>query len=459
MRFRGRRFGFSLSLCLPVTFGCVPQGTIDDGGFTTFTTLPGDGDGDSGDGDGGTGETHGGDGDGDTGNGDCGNAVIEAGEECDLGPENSDAGLCTTSCRIASCGDGLVYEGFEECDDGNPSNTDACVGDCKSAVCGDGYVQDGVEMCDDGDDDDADGCTVMCTPGVCGDGIIQQGEQCDDMNDIISDECPACQLAFCGDGYIQVGIEICDDGNLATNDGCINPLCVPGECGDGLIWEGMETCDDGNDSDNDACPGSCAPGFCGDGFKWDGMEECDDGNQVDNDSCTNGCISNGATCDDILTQMNVWGVASQGVDLREYTNSTLHYIGCPGDGCTPNTFYCNYDPVAGTLQFGTNSLSAMRACVDPNDANGDAMPNSKAGCCNGPMGLCNAPDSNNNGQNNVVMVDALCAALGYSEGTIVREVNNNSCPQAHAVTQDGGQWSSDWQSQPAGAGLEYRCSN
>jgi cysteine-rich repeat protein len=463
-----RPLGLALTLCLPIVIGCAPEPAGDTGFFTFGTTL-GDGDGDPGDGDGDTAETGSGDGDGDgdgepgdgdgdTGDGECGNSVIEAGEQCDLGPENADTGLCTSSCQIASCGDALVYEGFEECDDGNPTNTDACVGDCKLAVCGDGYVQDGVEMCDDANDDDADGCTTTCLPGVCGDGIVQQGEQCDDDNDITSDDCPACQLAFCGDGYIQAGVEICDDGNLSTDDACINPLCEPAFCGDGYLWGGMETCDDGNELDSDACPGSCAPGFCGDGFKWDGMEECDDGNGVDMDGCTNDCMSNGATCDDILTNMNVWGQVSQGVDLRQFTNSTLHYIGCPSNGCAPNTFYCDYDAQAGTLQFGTNSTGAMRACVDPNDANGDAMPNSFGGCCNGPMGLCNAPNSHNNGVN-VVMVEALCASLGYSSGTLVREINDNTCPQPHALTPDGLSWSSDWSSNPAGAGMEYLCSN
>jgi hypothetical protein len=122
-----------------------------------------------------------------------------------------------------------------------------------------------------------------------------------------------------------------------------------------------------------------------------------------------------------------------------------------------NTFYCDYDPNAGTLQFGTNAGGSMRSLVDPGDANGDMMPNSYGGCCNGPMGLCNAPDSNNNGVN-VVMVEALCASLGYGNGEIVREENGNSCPEAHAETQDGLQWDSDFVSSQ-GAGLEYLCSN
>jgi cysteine-rich repeat protein len=259
MRVELRTLGFSSVLVSSVILGgCVTEPAGDGGTFGTFTTT-GDGDGDpsetgNGDGDG--------DGDGDPGDGDgepnpnCGDSIVDPGEECDLGPENADAGLCTTACRIAACGDGFVYEGFEECDDGNPNN----------------------------------GCTVTCLPGVCGDGIVQAGEQCDDDNDITSDACPACQLAFCGDGYMQAGVESCDDGNMSSNDACTNPFCEPAVCGDGIVWEGMEECDDGNMDDNDGCP-ACFPGSCGDGFKWDGMEECDDGNNVSDDGCDAACMS------------------------------------------------------------------------------------------------------------------------------------------------------------------------
>jgi cysteine-rich repeat protein len=280
---RHPKLGLTCLLVTPI-FACS-GGESGDGGFSTFTTTVtttyGDGDGDSGETDGDAG-----DGDGDPGN--CGNAIVDGGEQCDLGPQNSDTGQCTTACQIAACGDGLVYEGFEECDDGNPTNSDDCVSDCHVASCGDGYTQTGVEACDDANTDEADGCTSSCTTGVCGDGIVQDGEQCDDSNMDTGDECPACQLAFCGDGYIRLGIETCDDGNVETNDGCISPLCVPATCGDGYLWEGMETCDDGNVEDNDACP-ACAPGFCGDGFTWADMEECDDGNDDEMDGCTSMC--------------------------------------------------------------------------------------------------------------------------------------------------------------------------
>jgi cysteine-rich repeat protein len=273
-------------LCLSSTFACSSAATSDEGGFTFTTFFPGDGDGD--------GETTDvGDGDGDTGNGSCGDAIVDPGEECDFGPDNSDTSTCTSNCLIAECGDGLLLAGLEECDDGNFDNSDDCVDDCKTASCGDGFTQAGVEECDDGNTEEGDGCTTSCTPGICGDGVIQGGEQCDDGNDITSDECPACQLAFCGDGYMQAGVEACDDGNVNSDDACTNPFCEPASCGDGIIWTGMEECDDGNDEDGDNCPTSCTNAFCGDGFLYDGMEECDDGNEVEEDTCTNDCISNG----------------------------------------------------------------------------------------------------------------------------------------------------------------------
>jgi cysteine-rich repeat protein len=277
-----------VSLACATSMACTSPAS-DDGGFTfsastTITTTVGDGDGDP------TAET------GDTGSStdagvECGNAVPEPGEECDLGAENSDTGVCTSSCKIAICGDGLVYEGFEECDDANSSNTDDCVTECKTATCGDAFVQQGVETCDDGNDDPADGCNSMCLPGACGDGIVQEGEQCDDGDDDTTDECPACQIAFCGDGFLQAGIEECDDGNQLNTDACLPTFCTPAFCGDGFLMDGVEECDDGNLDDEDMCPTSCIPAFCGDGFHLDGVEECDDGNNLPDDACTPECIA------------------------------------------------------------------------------------------------------------------------------------------------------------------------
>ena len=364
----------------------------------------------------------------------------------------------TADCTYAMCGDGYHNMLSEQCDDGNAMSNDGCVGACLIAYCGDTFIQEGMEECDDGNMADDDDCTSMCVAAFCGDGIMHSDdEECDDANMSDDDACTAmCTASFCGDGVLWQGMETCDDGNMSDTDMCPTS-CQPASCGDGFIQMGVEECDDANMGNGDNCLDSCQDAVCGDGFLKIGVEQCDDGNMVNNDACPNNCGIIEANCQDILTNMNMWGNPASGVDLRSYTNSTLHWIGCPNNGCVNNTFYCNYDGVAHTMQFGTNSQGAMRAVVDPNNAMGDTMPNAGNSCCTAnTLQICNAPNSNNNGVN-VNMVDALCASLGYANGTIVREVNNNSCPQAHAVAQDGTSWSSDYVNNE-GFGAEYRCS-
>src|SRR5688572_24572021 len=114
------------------------------------------------------------------------------------------------------------------------------------------------------------------------------------------DEC----VIGCGNGRIDPGLdEACDDGNIASGDGCSadcraverDYAClVPGRactslvvCGDGKLM-GMETCDDGNTRAMDGCSPACSldDGWecvpagvpciprCGDGVLVAG-EECD----------------------------------------------------------------------------------------------------------------------------------------------------------------------------------------
>jgi cysteine-rich repeat protein len=65
----------------------------------------------------------------------------------------------------ASCGDGFVHAGVEECDDGTANSDttpDACRTTCLSAHCGD-TVTDTGEECDDGNTTAGDGCENDCT--------------------------------------------------------------------------------------------------------------------------------------------------------------------------------------------------------------------------------------------------------------------------------------------------------
>ncbi|MCA9689659.1 MAG: hypothetical protein KC636_08615, partial [Myxococcales bacterium] len=123
-----------------------PTGTDSDSSTGTATTTDDDGDTDTED------EPY------------CSNGVIDPGEECDDGLENSSDGACTLSCTKATCGDGLLWTGHETCDDGNDDNSDACVVGCVPASCGDGYLFVGAEECEPGEIDDNGeyACSMTC---------------------------------------------------------------------------------------------------------------------------------------------------------------------------------------------------------------------------------------------------------------------------------------------------------
>lgn len=104
--------------------------------------------------------------------------------------DSSSTGLASTGLASTGpssfCGDGVLDEDLgEQCDDGqNNSDTGACTHQCLPASCGDGKIWAGVEECDLGDANSADyaGCSTQCTRNPrCGDGAIdaEYGEQCD----------------------------------------------------------------------------------------------------------------------------------------------------------------------------------------------------------------------------------------------------------------------------------------
>ncbi|PCC72463.1 Myxococcus cysteine-rich repeat-containing protein [Nannocystis exedens] len=72
----------------------------------------------------------------------CGDGRLDPGEQCDDGNDD-DADVCRNDCQAASCGDGVVQRGVEECDDGpdnHPSEPTACRPDCHEPACGDGAL-------------------------------------------------------------------------------------------------------------------------------------------------------------------------------------------------------------------------------------------------------------------------------------------------------------------------------
>lgn len=78
-------------------------------------------------------------------------------------------------CGIADyeCGNGVLEEPYEQCDDGNTFSNDSCKGDCTFNVCGDNAIYIGIEECDDGANNiTGDGCSDECLIENCGPGEI-----------------------------------------------------------------------------------------------------------------------------------------------------------------------------------------------------------------------------------------------------------------------------------------------
>lgn len=202
----------------------------------------------------------------------CGDYVVDRqlGEACDLGTGNSDAPNegCRTNCQLPRCSDGIVDDMLGEvCDDGNLAGRDGCSGDCLSdESCGNGYVDVlRGEQCDDGNDSSQDTCNINCNVPRCGDEEVnsQNGEACDrgvlNSNDPDAICRPNCQPRRCGDGVVDSG-EICDDGNLLSNDDCSGDCLSTEVCGNGHLDAGRgEQCDDKNGSgrSGDGCSSTC----------------------------------------------------------------------------------------------------------------------------------------------------------------------------------------------------------
>jgi cysteine-rich repeat protein len=230
----------------------------------------------------------------------CAEGVWTLSEACERGT------LCDStdpSCKAIAPGCERLAPGGAYCEENSrfvcgpdlvSLEEEACAGRCSGgqcvpADCGDGLVQDD-EECDDGNDVDTDDCTSSCLEAACGDGFLfARQEDCDDGNDVDTDDCPStCRKASCGDGFTNEDVEECDDANLIDTDACLSS-CQAASCGDGVVFAKTEECDDGNDIDTDDCPTTCKDATCGDGFVWKNEEECDDDDTDAGDGCSSDC--------------------------------------------------------------------------------------------------------------------------------------------------------------------------
>jgi cysteine-rich repeat protein len=329
------------------------------------------------------------------------------------------------------CGDGLVNQKDEECDDGNTLPGDGCSGACtkedfsdcpakggactSTIVCGDGTLE-GAEVCDDGNHSDGDGCSSDCLVSdpsfdcsvpaqmcinlvVCGDGKVTGDEQCDDAKN------PHGCLDDCS------GIE---DGYLCSQPGkpCVK-VKVP-VCGDGVFDPG-EQCDDGdNTTAGDGCSSACTvdTGWvcptagmkclqeaCGNGVRTPD-EECDDGNPTNGDGCSSCKIDTDGT-----THNTTWVCPTAGKPCIPKCGDKIKvgYEQCEdgnsvsGDGCssaclTEPGYVCAAVATACYKAIcGQNGKEADEGCDDGNTVYGDGC----SGACQNeptfsPAGVLNS---------------------------------------------------------------------
>lgn len=130
--------------------------------------------------------------------------------------------------------------------------------------CGNGRIDDG-EGCDDGNLDDHDACNSACQPASCGDGVVHTGTEECDGRDLANQTCepmgltgsPAC------DSSCRFDFSACGPPPTATLPATATatpapstptPTATPGsQCGDGLLSQD-ESCD--------SCSADCTPHPC-----------------------------------------------------------------------------------------------------------------------------------------------------------------------------------------------------
>ena len=139
------------------------------------------------------------------------------------------------------CGNNNQESG-EECDDGNNVNTDDCTNQCKNAMCGDSIVKTGAEQCDDGNNVNGDGCSSTCQ--------VESN-------------------ALCGDSICNVQFE--STSTCAQDCGLVCPT-------NGLVswWKGENNAlDSYKEGHHGTLAGNAGhiPGIVGQAFKFDGKDD------------------------------------------------------------------------------------------------------------------------------------------------------------------------------------------
>ncbi|MEZ4368356.1 MAG: kelch repeat-containing protein [Kofleriaceae bacterium] len=220
-------------------------------------------------------------------------------------------------------------------------------------------------------------CRPTCQTRRCGDGVVDRvaGEVCDDGNLASGDGCrgDCASLETCGNGQLDLAAgEACDDGNDDDDDACRSDCTIPG-CGDGIVDAARgEACDDGpaNSAAPDAsCRPTCQRPRCGDDVR-DVLagEICDDGNLASGDGCSADCLSD-ETCGNGRVDAAVGEQCDDGnlIDA-DGCQATCRVARC-GDGIVDadngEACDCGDDPLAPATGCATSNSAAPDAACRP----------------------------------------------------------------------------------------------
>lgn len=305
----------------------------------------------------------------------------------------------------------------------------------RSTYCGDGIVHDPTEVCDDGNLQSGDDCTAVCTPAACGNGIVEGSEQCDDSNSRNGDGCStSCESNVCGNHIIEPG-EHCDDGNQVNGDGC-SSLCETNMCGNGVIEPGEE-CDDSNRVSGDTCSGLCAFEGCSltgtwvdfrdSSWKWSLVE--------DNAGAITGILSVGQVAH-----------ATAVTGRRVGTDVSLS-LPDVGFSATSRMFACDEIALGGNPWFDLARIratycgdgilqSSLEACDDGNFENGDDCTvacTAPSGCGNGAIDPGEECDDANGDNKDACLTT--CERNACGDGFV--HIGEETCDDGNALSGDG----------------------
>jgi len=246
---------------------------------------------------------------------------------------------------------------FDQCEDtagGQLVPSQANPTTCVANVCGDG-VTDGLELCDDDNATSGDGCNATCT-------LVEPTFDCVRLPGPVQGDggtnntlLSVCRVVECGDEFVN-GVENCDDGNATRGDGCDD------ECQEEVGF----ACD--------AAGGPCHAIVCSDEL-LDFPEDCDDGNTTIGDGCDANCneeanfvcVTPGQPCRPIVCGDEF----ADGLEDCDDGNTT------PGDGCDAtctleDNFVCEREGTpCRAIVCGDGLRDFPEECDDSSDAAGD----------------------------------------------------------------------------------------